>query len=73
MRSWGHGQESRGSLEPAQGTKTCNYKSVKTNILINYRPGHVRGPRLSSAGRSLITRVPGSANNARGGDPSGQQ
>ena len=56
-----HGQEKhRRSMEPAQKTKTCDYKSVKTNILINYRRvtsgAGSRGLGLSSPGRSLITR-----------------
>ena len=47
-------------MEPAQKTKTCDYKSVKTNILINYRRvtsgAGSRGLGLSSTGHSLITR-----------------
>ena len=47
-------------MEPVQKTKTCDYKSVKTNILINYRRvtsgAGSRGLGLSSPGSSLMTR-----------------
>lgn len=58
-RMRGDGQEKPGSMEPRRGQKhvITNQSKQISSLVINYRgPGHVRGMRLSSPGRCLITR-----------------